>query len=84
MMTSATNPMAFIPTGSATATAQVIQTTGGIVSLRPGPSHRSCWYNYSIIIIDQTAQLGIPATPVTDGIASVAHLEEHNTSVSCL
>ena len=33
MMTSATNPMASIPTGSATATAQVIQTTGGIVSL---------------------------------------------------
>ena len=87
MMTSATNSMASIPAGSATATTQVIQTTDVTVSLRLGPSHRSCWYNYSIIVIDQTAQLEIPAsvsTPVTDGIASVAHLEENNTSVSCL
>ena len=87
MMTSATNSMASIPAGSATATTQVIQTTDVTVSLRLGPSHRSCWYNYSIIVIDQTAQLEIPAsvsTPVTDGIASVAHLEENDTSVSCL
>ena len=32
MMTSATNPMASVPAGSGTATAQVIQTTGITVS----------------------------------------------------
>ena len=70
MMASTTNPMASVPAGSATTSAQVIRTTGVTVSLRLGPSYRWCCHNYSIVI-DQTAQLGVPA-----------HVEEHNPCVS--
>ena len=78
MMASATNPMASVSDGSATARGKVSQTTGVTVSLRLGPSHRSCWYNYSIAVINQTAQLEAPASVST----RVAHVEEHNPSVS--
>ena len=51
MMTSATNPVASVSAGSATASVQVIQTTGVTVSLQLGPSHQSC----SFIVVDHTA-----------------------------
>ena len=63
MVTNTTNPMASVPAGSATANAQVIQTTGVTVSLQLGPSHQSC----SFIVIDHTAQLKVPASVSNSG-----------------
>ena len=52
------------------------------VSLCIRPSHQLCWDNYSIAIIGQIAQHGVPAS--VSALASVAHVKEHNPSVSCL
>lgn len=77
MITSATNPMASVPDGCATASVQVAQTTDVTVSLQLGPSHRS----RSIVVIDQTGQLGVPVSVSTLVIDDIVSVEEHDHSV---
>ena len=79
MMTSTGDPRPFVPTGSGIASAQVIQAADVTVS-----AYRSYKCNHSIIIVDQTSQLGVSASASTsaiDGIVSVAHVEEHHTTL---
>ena len=80
MMMSTGDPRPFVPTGSAIASAQGIQAADVTVS-----AYQSDECNHSIIIVDQTSQLGVSAsvsTSAIDGIASVAHVEEHHTTLS--
>ena len=80
MITSTGDPRPFISTDLAIASAQVIQAADVTVSVQLGPLYQ--WYqrNHSIILIDQTYQLGVSAsvsTSAINDIASVAHVEEH-------
>ena len=83
------------PAGSATISAEVIEVADITVSVQFSLSHQLYQHNFSIIVVDQTTQLGTSAL-VTDDIASVAHVEErpstlpflhdnipYNPSVSC-
>ena len=81
MMTSTGDPGPFVSTGSAIASAQVIQAADITVSVQLGPSYRSYWRDHSINVVDQTSQLRVSAsgsTSAIDGIASAAHAEEHH------
>ena len=72
------DPRPFVSTGSATVSAQVIQAADITVNVQ-----HKC--NHSIIVVDQTSQLGVSAsmsTSAIDGIASVAHVEEHHDPLS--
>ena len=65
---------------SATVSAQVIQAADvQTVSVQLSLSHQLYWHNFSIIVVDQTAQLGTSA--LVDDIASVAHVEEHRSTL---
>ena len=51
MMTSATDPMTSVPAGSGSASTQAVQKTGINVSFQLGPSCRSSWDNYLIVVV---------------------------------
>ena len=71
-----------VPTGSANVSTQDIQPTGITVSVQLETDH-----DYSNIVVDQTAQLGVSASVSTlaiHDIVSVIRVEEHEPSVSHL
>ena len=76
--------MPSVPSGSANMSIQLedIQPAGITVSVQLGPI---IMHNYSNIVVDQTAQLGVSTSVSTlaiRDIASAARVEEHDPSVS--